>query len=103
MTFKVRLSFSAELDLQEAIEFIAKDSKTHAKNWVVEFQKKIESLRELPLRHALIPESNEVELPLRSITHYSHRIIYLVDESSKTVEIVRVYHGARKPLDKDIL
>lgn len=101
MIFEVRLSSSAELDLEEVIEFIARDSKIRAKKWMVEFQGKVESLCEFPLRHMLIPESHEMALPLRSLNHYSHRVIYLVDEERKFVEIVRIYHGARKPLSKD--
>ena len=103
MTFKVSISFAAELDLDEAVEFIARGSKIAAKKWILEFHQKIESLCDMPMRSALIPESEDIGLQLRSLNHYSHRIIYSIDESRNAVNIVRVYHGARNPLNRDNL
>jgi len=37
----------------------------------------------------------------RIALHYSHKVIFWIDEQAKTVCIVRVYHNARKPLESD--
>jgi plasmid stabilization system protein ParE len=103
MKYEVKISASAERDIEEILEFISNGSKVHATKWIVEFELKIASLRELPLRHALIEESAQVGLKLRSLLHHSHRIIYFVNEEKDLVEIVRVYHGSRKPLSFDDL
>jgi len=60
-------------------------------------------LEELPFRFAIIPEVKSAGVPCRSCFYHSHRIIYRVDESSKTIYILRVYHSAREPLKEDDL
>ena len=39
--------------------------------------------------------------PYRSAQHYSHRLIYRIDEEASIVYVVRLYHGARKPLEPE--
>ena len=65
--------------------------------------KAIQSLAEMPLRFALIPEADELKRPLRSFPHHSHRVIYQVDEQAQTVSMLRVYHSARAPLQLEDL
>ena len=64
---------------------------------------KIFSLAENPKRFAVIPEVGEFSQEIRDMNHYSHRIVYWVRDAEQTVEILRVYHGSRRPLTpKDI-
>lgn len=56
------------------------------------------SLQEMPGRFPVIPEAEELGLPYRSALHHSHRVIFRVDAEKNTVYVVRVYHGARRPL-----
>lgn len=98
MAFEVKISASAEKDLVECLDFISRDSLVQAKKWFEEFESVLESLRELPACHALIPESKVIKRSLRAINHYSHRVVYEVDEAADLVYIIRVYHFARQPL-----
>ena len=98
MDFRIIVLPSAESDLAEHFETIARDSFERACQWIDTAWSKIFSLREMPNRFAIIDESQELGEPLRSILHHSHRIIYKVDESTQTIAIVRVWHQARSAL-----
>jgi hypothetical protein len=89
---------SALADLTEATEFIARDSARHAKAWLSGAWIKIFGLAENPKSYAVIPESAELGVELRSRHHHSHRVIFWVRDEYETVEILRVYHGARRAL-----
>ena len=70
------------------------------KNGVIEA---IKSLAEMPLRCALAQESQDVGVELRHLIYLSHRILFRVQEATKTVDVLRVYHSARAPLQLDDL
>ena len=69
-----------------------------AQKWFNDLFIALESIREFPERHAVISESDQLKKNLRSFHHHSHRVIYEVQAKVNVVYIVRVYHGARKPL-----
>lgn len=98
MDFRIIVLPSDECDLAEHFETIARDTFERACEWIDTAWTKVFSLSEMPSRFAAIDESLELGETLPSLLHYSHRIIYKVDESSKTVEIVRVWHQARSAL-----
>lgn len=98
MAYKVLLSAPAERDIEEAVEFIAANSTEVASKWLSGLQEAIQTLEEMPARHALIPEAGMIGVPYRSLPYFSHRVIYRLDEANAQVFVVRVYHGARKPL-----
>ena len=52
----------------------------------------------MPNRYKIIDENESFDLLLRQVTHHSHRVIYQVDETTKTVHLLRIYHGARRAL-----
>ena len=81
--------------------FIARNSKRHAREWLAGAWEKIFSLADSPQRFAVISEAEELGAELRDLLHFSHRIIYRVRETDQTVEILRVYHAARRPLSGD--
>jgi len=98
MAFEIKVMPSAEADLADYFDYIAADSRRRAEDWFFAAWEKILSLNENPNRFAVIPESEELGLDLRHIIHYSHRIVFRVKETEGSVEVIRVYHGARKPL-----
>ncbi len=55
------------------------------------------SLETLPRRCSIIPEQKYFEQEMRHLIYASHRIIFCIGEH--TVTILRIYHGARKPLN----
>ena len=103
MVYRVVVMPSAEQDLSEYADFIALNSEPHAREWLATAWEQIFSLAEDPLRFAKIPDTEELGAELRGLLYGPHRIIYLVKEAEKTVEIIRVYHGGRRPLTTDDL
>ncbi len=104
MVYKVRITNIAKQDARDYAEYI-RDNRAFesATRWLNELEVAIASLNELPERFAKIPESSELRGEFRQFIHYSHRVIYRVEDESKTVFILRIYHGARKCLKpKDI-
>lgn len=98
MAYKISVTAPAYADLIEAADIIAADSPSAARDWVRKWWLAIDGLTDMPKRFAVIEESEEFDQEYRDFTHYSHRVIYLVDEATSTVVIVRVYHMARRPL-----
>ena len=98
MAFEVKVTEPAERDIGEASAFIALDSPSSAQKWSQELWHLIFSLREMPGRFPVIPEAEALGFPYRAALHFSHRVIFRIEEASKTVFVVRVYHGARQPL-----
>jgi plasmid stabilization system protein ParE len=101
MAFEIEVSEHAEHDINEAASYIAKDSAARAKKWLIGLHSIFNSLQELPNRHSMIQEAEELGRSLRSIIHHSHRIVYEVQEAANVVYIVRVYHGAHHPLKEE--
>lgn len=99
MVFRVETTEPADQDIEETLAFIAEDSPTAAARWLEEFSEIIYSFREMPSRFPLIQEASEFPQTYRCAHLHSHRIIFRIDEDEKTVYVVRVYHGARRPLE----
>ena len=98
MAFKIQIVAAAERDIDQAMAFIHNSSPVAAQKWLETLLTKMEGLAEMPSRFAFIAEADELKKPLRGFVHHSHRIVYEVDDATKTVSIVRVYHSARAPL-----
>ena len=101
MAFKLRIVSRAKHDIDDAVAFIAIDSRTAAHRWKAGLQTLISSLRDMPSRFPPVSESTELEVPCRSARYHSHRVIFWIDTEHNTVYVVRVYHGARRPLTND--
>lgn len=101
MDFKVEVTEPSEADIDEAAAYIALDSPSSAQKWNRELWELIFSLRKMPARFSIITEAKALGFPYRSALHYSHRVIFRIDEAAQTVFVVRVYHGARMPLDSE--
>ena len=100
MAFSVLLTNQALDDIDEHTRLIAQDSLTQAARWRDTLEALILSLADAPDRFDVIPEAARLKRPYRSVGHFSHRVVYRIDEPANTVFVVRVYHGARKPLAK---
>lgn len=99
MAFSVELTHAAQRDIEETIDYIALDSSVRAKKWHDALRDLLNSLKEMPTRHAIIQESESLNRALRSVRHHSHRVIYEVNEKHERVTVVRIYHASRKPLE----
>ncbi|MBL8795990.1 MAG: type II toxin-antitoxin system RelE/ParE family toxin [Planctomycetia bacterium] len=79
--------------MREIHNYIARDKKNAAANWVRKFQRKAQSLSYLPMRYEVVPEADSINRPWRHLGFGPYRIIYRVD--GNRVRILRVIHGAR--------
>jgi plasmid stabilization system protein ParE len=98
MDFSIRITEIAAKDIDEAVTYIAIDSPSAAQRWKAELETQIFSLAVMPARFAVIPESDDLGALYRSAIHYSHRIIFRIDDEERVVYVVRVYHGLRRPI-----
>lgn len=100
MGFKVVVIPTARADLEEYADWIAEDSPDQARKWLIEAWETIFSLREMPARFAIIDEAEELGAEVRDVLHHSHRIVYRVREDEQIVEVLRVWHGARRAISQ---
>jgi len=100
LIYKVVLESPAILDAREYAAYI-KDVRldaSAAQRWLLQLQVAIECLSELPKRFRVIEEQSEFSIELRQFVHYSHRVIYYVNDSTSTVHVLRIYHASRDEL-----
>ncbi len=93
MDFKVFLSDDALSDLEGIVAYIAPHNPVAAEQMGNLLLDAALSLRTLPERGRMVPEFRRPEL--REIIFRSYRIIYRINHTEKSLEIVRFWHGAR--------
>ena len=100
MTYKVIIQVPAEADAVEYVEYIIRQENDdeRAKIWLRELEAQIFSLSEMPRRFPVIDEQSHFAIELRQFLHYSHRVIFHVDETKNEVHVLRIYHARRDKL-----
>ncbi len=73
-------------------EYIAQDSPTVARRFILKIFDKIEQLRDFPSSGKIVPEVSKVQV--REIRIKRYRIVYHLASPSSII-ILRVIHGAR--------
>ena len=79
-------------DLDQAAEFIARDSKFYAAAFIREVRKAARSLKRFAERGRIVPEVGKPEI--RELFVRRYRLIYKIDGVDR-IYIVRFIHGAR--------
>jgi len=101
LAYKVILQSTALGDAEGYAQWIKEQSGlTPAERWLRGLEAVIGSLAEMPARFKVIDEQEEFSVELRQVLHHSHRVIYHVNEVTQSVHVLRIYHGARRPLSK---
>ena len=93
MAFKLIWSPSARLDLKDIASFIAEDSPSAAERFVNRLFEVAERLADFPESGRIVPEM--ADPAIREVIRNPFRIVYRIHRRKRTVEIVRVWHGAR--------
>lgn len=93
MDFKVFLSDEALSDLERIVAYIAPHNAVAAERMGNRLLDAALSVSTSPERGRMVPEFRRPEL--REIIFRSYRILYRINDSDKSVEIVRFWHGAR--------
>ena len=93
MDFQVFLSDDALSDLERIVAYIAPHNPVAAERLGNQLLDAALSLNTFPERGQVVPEFRRPEL--REIIFSSYRIIYRMNDTDQSLEIVRFWHGAR--------
>jgi toxin ParE1/3/4 len=91
--FRVRITRTAERDIEEAWAFIAQDSPEEAEKFVRRLEEQIETLERFPERCPLIAENEMLGTRYRHLIYGNYRNVFRI--AGKTVYVLRVIQGAR--------
>ena len=91
--FRVRITRTAERDIEEAWDFIAEDSPEEAEKFIRRVEEQIATLERFPERCPLIPENEILGTRYRHLLYGHYRSVFRI--AGKTVYVLRVIHGAR--------
>lgn len=104
MAYNILISPLGRQDIIKTADYIQeKIGQDRAVQWKNELLKAIGTLSEMPYRCPVAEETPDVGIELREMHHRPHRIIFRIDEPAQTVQILRIYHSARAPLDLEDL
>ncbi|MEW5953498.1 MAG: type II toxin-antitoxin system RelE/ParE family toxin [Bacillota bacterium] len=88
---KFFLTKQAALDLQEIMEYIARDSIDNAIGFVDELFEICRNIPDFPERGRIVPEVRQPQI--REIIHNNYRLVYAIREEK--VFILQVFNAAR--------
>ena len=91
--FRVRITRTAERDIEEAWTFIAQDSIEEAEKFVRRLEEQIATLESFPERCPLISENEILGARYRHLLYGSYRTVFRI--AGRTVYVLRIIHGAR--------
>ena len=95
---EITLAEAAYADLVQIEEYIAQDSPTIARRFVLQVFNKLEQLRSFPNSGKIVPEFGRSQI--REIRIKRYRIVYHLT-APDSITVLRVIHGARL-LDIDL-
>lgn len=97
-TYRVRFQPEAQREALEAADFIAANSPANADKWFDGLVQVIESLRTMPQRCSRARESETLGVELRQYIYHSHRIIFRIEERTRTLRVLHIRHASRRAL-----
>ena len=103
MIYEVIVTPAAEDDIAEAFAYIQARAPENAERWVRGLYKLVGKLESMPKRCGRAREADDLGLDLRQLVFKSHRIVFRIDEGSRVVRVLRVFHGARLGLSREEL
>lgn len=97
MAFRIVWSKAALADLRDLVRYIARDDLRVAKRFGDLIVTKVDSLQTFSRIGRMVPEYREDHL--RELIVSPYRIVYEIDDDSKMLSVLRIWHGARGELD----
>ena len=98
--YRVEYAMAAQTDVARLHAFIAVDSPRMAEAFVDRLIRQIATLDRFPRRFPVIPEAAGMTRRYRHLVAGNYRTIFRVD--GHTVFVVRIVHGARRLVLKDL-
>jgi plasmid stabilization system protein ParE len=96
-TYRVNLTLRAAGHLEDIHKYIEQDSADNAPRMIQRIMDAIDSLEIFPHRYKVLEQSTELGEEVRSMVVKPYLIRYHIDESNRSVTILSIRHGARKP------
>jgi plasmid stabilization system protein ParE len=93
MAYKIIWTESASEDIAAIVRYIARHNQDAARESGYGIYDRTQILMEFPESGSVVRELGNPNW--RQLVFRSYRIVYHLDHSQKTVEIVRIWHGAR--------
>lgn len=93
MDYRVKLSRSARLDMQDIVRYISIDDPERALRFGKFLILHTKSLGQFPERGRVVPEFGEESI--REIIVRTYRIIYRLDHRQRVIEVIRFWHAGR--------
>jgi plasmid stabilization system protein ParE len=91
--FRVRITRTAERDIEEIWNFTAQNSPPAAEQFIDRLEEQIETLEHFPERCPLIPENEILGTRYRHLLYGNYRSVFRI--AKKMDYVLRVIHGAR--------
>lgn len=97
MKYKIVYTAESKHDLQSIYLYIANELLVPdtAKGQVQRIMKNIRSLEKMPMRYRLYDDEPWNSMGLRFLPVDNYLVFYLPDETSHTVQIIRIMYGGR--------
>ncbi len=101
MKYQVRLTAKAEQDVDDILQWFGEQAATSAgERWFTQLLASVTTLETHPERCALAAEAQDIGLAIRELLigkrHGRYRILFQI--TGRTVDILRIRHGARDSL-----
>lgn len=93
MAYKIIWTERSSEDLAAVVRYIARHNQSAAREMGLGIYDRVQILAEFPEVGSVIRELNDPDW--RHIVFRPYRIVYHLNRDAKTVEIVRIWHGAR--------
>jgi plasmid stabilization system protein ParE len=93
MGWQVIIAPSAQTDLADIVRYVAQHNSDAAARLGYDLITRAESLAGFPELGRRVPEFRQPEL--REIVCRSYRVIYRINNTRQSLEIIRFWHGAR--------
>lgn len=94
--YEVIVTAEAEAGILAAFRYIHDSSPRKASKWLRALYSKIATLENFPRRCPFARERDYFEEELRQLVFKSHRIIFHINERSRTVRVVYFMHGKQR-------
>ena len=92
--YSLKITASARRDIEVIWDYISPDNPANAICFIDEIEKKINTLKTLPERNPVIPESSYFPIDAyRHLIYKDYRIVYRIQ--SGTVLVLRILHGSK--------
>jgi toxin ParE1/3/4 len=101
MAYRVDIARSAEAELEELYLWVVKRAPQQGAAWFNGLERAVLSLDQHPDRCPVAPESIDPAQPVRVLSYgrkpHVYRVFFTVDHDARTVHVVHVRRGARRP------